>query len=79
MEQHFSWWFLLSTLLLLLFSGGVLADEQTNVYSRDSAYYNGQQLSPVETNFPLYYRDSIDLLQDLSKFEKLYIQYHSCK
>jgi hypothetical protein len=78
-------------LLLLLETSGkwrVTATADYYYYSdqRDHGYYvvgEGQQQQqlggPVASRFPNFYREASDLLYDLSKFDRLYVQYHSCQ
>jgi hypothetical protein len=45
--------------------------------SKDNTYYSDGIANPNIDN-PYYWRDSMNVLQDLSQFSKLYVQYHGC-
>jgi hypothetical protein len=47
------------------------------VSEKDNNYYPVGYSNPNVEN-EMYWRDSINVLQDLSKFSKLYVQFHSC-
>jgi hypothetical protein len=47
------------------------------VSEKDNNYYPPGYSNP-NVNKAMYWRDSVNVLQDLSSFDKLYVKYHSC-
>jgi hypothetical protein len=47
------------------------------VSEKDNNYYPPGYSNP-NVDQEMYWRDSINVLQDLSLFSKLYVKYHSC-
>ena len=62
--------FLLSVILAVTFWTLALGYQDTDFY------YQGF-VNPNTEN-PLYYKDSYNVLQDLGQFSALYIRYHGC-
>ena len=60
---------LLISLIVLPLLAGVSA-------SKDSNYYPGWK-NPNE-KYDMYWQDSINVLQDLSQFSALFVEYHGC-
>ena len=60
---------LLQYLALLLFHVALAA--------KDNDYYFPGFVNP-NTEYPMYWKDSINVLQDIDQFEALYIRYHHC-
>jgi hypothetical protein len=60
-------------------SGSVLLASLCSVVlaSKDSTIYPNGFTNP-NVNKPMYWQDSQNVLQDLSQFDKLYVQYHGC-
>jgi hypothetical protein len=48
--------------------------------AQDSAYYPDGWMNPLVAEDGMYYREAINVLQDLydGKFSALYIKYHGC-
>ena len=48
--------------------------------AQDSAYYPGFTNPNVDAGDEMYYRDAVNVLQDLlnGEFSELYIKYHGC-
>jgi hypothetical protein len=44
---------------------------------KDSNYYRPGTSNP-NTSEKMYWRDSVNVLQDLSEFSALYVKFHSC-
>jgi hypothetical protein len=63
----------LSTALALLLASGMA------MASQDSAYYPGFS-NPNTEAYDMYYREAVNVLQDLDagEFSALYIRYHGC-
>jgi hypothetical protein len=63
---------LLTTVALVVaFTARVVVSE------KDNNYYPPGYSNP-NVNKAMYWRDSVNVLQDLSGFDKLYVKYHSC-
>ena len=45
---------------------------------KDSDYYFPGFTNPLVDSSQMYWKDSINVLQDLDKFEALYVKYHHC-
>lgn len=60
----------ISGLSILLLATFVAAD-------KDSEYYADGKSNPNEKKSH-YWRDSINVLQDLDQFDALYVRYHNC-
>lgn len=45
--------------------------------SKDDSYYPLGYSNP-NVNSKMYWKDSINVLQDIDQFEKLYVQFHQC-
>ena len=61
---------LTSGLSILLLATFVAAD-------KDTGYYADGKSNP-NTKKSHYWRDAINVLQDLNQFDALYVQYHNC-
>jgi hypothetical protein len=57
--------------LVVAFTARVVVSE------KDNNYYPPGYSNPNVDN-EMYWRDSINVLQDLSSFSKLYVKFHSC-
>jgi hypothetical protein len=57
--------------LVVAFSTRVVVSE------KDNNYYPPGYSNP-NVDHEMYWRDSINVLQDLSSFSKLYVKFHSC-
>lgn len=44
---------------------------------KDSSYFPAGKSNP-NVRDEMYWHDSADILQDLEKFDKLYVRYHNC-
>jgi hypothetical protein len=57
----------------------LLTTSRVVMAAQDSAYYHGWK-NPLVEHDVMYYRDAINVLQDLyaGEFSALYIKYHGC-
>jgi hypothetical protein len=60
--------------LCLLFGGET---SRQAFASRDDTYYPDDYSNPL-TSQGMYWRDSINILEDISAFESLSVRFHSC-
>ena len=70
--------FLLSGALLLCWDYEkvfVNSEQDSNSYIYT---VNKKQRSVASLKDPMFWRDAPDILQDISKFDKLYVLYHNC-
>ena len=67
----------LRTHLLLLFAV-VIGTMSTNTHAyKDDSYYMAGSGNP-NTHEKMYWKDADNVLQDLSQFKSLYVQFHNC-
>jgi hypothetical protein len=60
-----------AVVLVVAFTARVVVSE------KDNNYYPPGYSNP-NVNQEMYWRDSVNVLQDLSSFSKLYVKFHSC-
>ena len=65
----------LASLPLLLLSAALVASPA--LADKDTDFYYQGFVNP-NTKYEMYWKDSINVLQDLDQFSALYIQYHGC-
>ncbi len=58
----------------------LLTTSRVVMAAQDSAYYPPGLANPLVAEDEMYYRDAVNVLQDLydGKFSALYIKYHGC-
>ena len=63
---------------LFLLSLFLLSTLPTTLAAKDDAYYPAGITNPNVSQNEMYWKEPFNVLQDLSQFSALYIQYHGC-
>ena len=65
--------FLMITMRLMMIFWNIVITQA----KKDSSYFPAGKSNP-NINDKMYWHDSVDVLRDLEKFDKLYVRYHNC-